>query len=155
MTQEKTTAGQLAARRHETPHVIGPEEPVIAALKQLAEHDIGALLVTEGAKLLGIISERDCVRKVELRARNARDTKVREVMTAEVISVAPETSVDDCMVLMHKHRIRHLPVLSGGRVSGVLSSRDVLAAVLAERDLEIEELAHQRLEALGDTGGAY
>lgn len=114
---------------------------VLDALKLMTEKDIGALLVMDGARLKGIFSERDYARKVAIKGKASKETPVTEVMTSEVISVQPQQSVAECMALMSRKRIRHLPVVDHGTVVGVISIGDVVRALLAE-----QEEALQRLE---------
>lgn len=119
---------------------IGPEATVYEAVEMMAEKGVGALLVMEWTRLVGIISERDYTRKIVLKDRASRDTKVKEIMTAKVFHVTPDESIDECMVLMAHHRFRHLPVLEGDRVVGMLSIRDVLNSVISEKQLLIQQL---------------
>jgi CBS domain-containing protein len=119
---------------------IAPDEPVLAAIRKMAEHHIGALLVMSADKLVGIVSERDYARKVVLLGRSSTETKVSAIMTAKVISVAPRQDAHDCMRLMTDKRIRHLPVVQGDRVVGVLSIGDLVRAVLAEQERTIADL---------------
>ncbi|MFN3311079.1 MAG: CBS domain-containing protein [Thermomonas sp.] len=119
---------------------IGPDAPVIEALRRMAEREIGALLVMEGPALVGIVSERDYARKVVLQGRASKDTPVREIMTAQVRTVAPTDSVEHCMQLVTDRRIRHLPVLDGGRVVGVLSIGDLVKAVIEEQQQTLDQL---------------
>ncbi|MFZ5607968.1 MAG: CBS domain-containing protein [Pseudomonadota bacterium] len=119
---------------------IGPDAPVIEALRRMAEREIGALLVMEGPELVGIVSERDYARKVVLQGRASKDTPVREIMTVQVRTVAPTDSVEHCMQLVTDRRIRHLPVLDGGRVVGVLSIGDLVKAVIEEQQQTLDQL---------------
>ena len=121
-------------------HSIAPDAPVIDAIRLMAERRIGALLVMEGARLAGILSERDYARKVVLQGRSSKDTPVRDIMTAQVITVAPQDSADHCMQLVTDSRIRHLPVLEGGQVVGVVSIGDLVKAVIAEQRQELDHL---------------
>ncbi len=121
-------------------HSIGPDEPVLAAIKKMAEHHIGALLVMSGEKLVGIVSERDYARKVVLLGRSSTETPVSAIMTAKVIGVNPKQDAHDCMRLMTEKRIRHLPVLSGDRVVGILSIGDLVRAVIEEQERTIADL---------------
>lgn len=119
---------------------VGPETTVLDTLKLMAEKEIGAVLVFEGERMVGIFSERDYARQVVLKGKASKDTPVREVMTSRVAYVRPEQTVDDCMALMTDKRIRHLPVLIEGKVAGVLSIGDVVKAVISEKQFIIEQL---------------
>jgi CBS domain-containing protein len=119
---------------------IGPDAMVYQALKLMADKDIGALLVLEGDQLVGVISERDYARKVILKGKSSLDTPVREIMTHQVVCVRPEQSVEECMGLMTQHRIRHLPVVAGGRLAGLVSIGDVVKASIDEKDFMIQQL---------------
>lgn len=121
-------------------HVIGPDAPVIDAIRLMAERRIGALLVMEGAHMAGILSERDYARKVVLQGRSSKDTPVRDIMTAEVVTVVPGDSTDHCMQLVTEGRIRHLPVLEGTHVVGVVSIGDLVKAVIEDQQIELEQL---------------
>lgn len=122
-------------------YAIGPEETVFQALHELAEKDVGALLVMEDEALVGIFSERDYARRVELEGESSREIEVKEVMTSEVVSVRPDQSIDKCMALMTNRRVRHLPVLDPeDRVIGVISIGDVVKEVIAEQEFRIEQL---------------
>jgi len=121
-------------------HAIGPDAPVLEAIKQMAQQRIGALLVMEGERLVGILSERDYARKVVLQGRSSKDTPVRDIMTAQVVSVAPDDTCDHCMQLVTNRRIRHLPVLDGDKVVGVVSIGDLVKAVIEDQQLELEQL---------------
>jgi CBS domain-containing protein len=119
---------------------IAPDASVLDAIKMMAEKGIGALLVMEGAALTGIVSERDYARKVILQGRSSRETPVREIMTDKVFSATPDNSVDDCLALMTDKRVRHLPVVEGGSVVGVLSIGDLVKAKIDEQQYHIEQL---------------
>jgi len=121
-------------------HAIGPDAPVLEAIKQMAQQRIGALLVMEGDRLVGILSERDYARKVVLQGRSSKETPVRDIMTAQVVSVAPDDTCDHCMQLVTDRRIRHLPVLDGDTVVGVVSIGDLVKAVIEDQQLELEQL---------------
>ncbi|AFV77162.1 putative signal-transduction protein containing cAMP-binding and CBS domains [Thermus oshimai JL-2] len=135
------TVRQLLLRKGGAVYRIRPEATVLEALKELARHDVGALLVMEGDRLLGIFSERDYARKLVLLGRFSKDTLVREVMTENPITVTPETDLEEAMRLMTEHRVRHLPVLEGGRVVGVVSIGDAVKAIITEQGVLIQELA--------------
>ncbi|HTT08082.1 MAG TPA: CBS domain-containing protein [Gammaproteobacteria bacterium] len=119
---------------------IGPEATVYEAVATMADKGIGALLVMEWNRLMGIISERDYTRKIVLKERSSKDTRVKDIMTTNVMHVTPDESVDNCMLLMARHRFRHLPVVDGDRVVGMLSIRDIMNSVIAEKQLLIEQL---------------
>ena len=121
-------------------HSIGPDEPVLRAMEVMATHDIGALLVTEGSDLRGVISERDYARKIILMKRSSRDTPVRDIMTSPVYSVQPTDTVHHCMQLMTGRRIRHLPVLLAGKVDGLLSIGDLVKVLMQEQSDQIQQL---------------
>ena len=134
------TVRQLLEAKSAEVHSIGPDAPVIDAIRLMAERRIGALLVMEGARLAGILSERDYARKVVLQGRSSKDTPVRDIMTAQVITVAPQDSTDRCMQLVTDSRIRHLPVLEGDQVVGVVSIGDLVKAVIADQRQELDHL---------------
>ena len=119
---------------------VQPDDPVITAIRKMAEHHIGALLVMTGDKLVGIVSERDYARKVVLLGRSSTETRVAEIMTSKVITVTPKQDAHDCMRLMTDKRIRHLPVVTGERVIGVLSIGDLVRAVIEEQERTIADL---------------
>ena len=119
---------------------VQPDDPVIAAIRKMAEHHIGALLVMTGDKLVGIVSERDYARKVVLLGRSSTDTRVADIMTAKVITVTGKQDAHDCMRLMTDKRIRHLPVVSGEQVIGIVSIGDLVRAVIMEQERTIADL---------------
>jgi CBS domain-containing protein len=119
---------------------VSPEFSVFDALKMMAEKNVGALLVMDEGKLRGILSERDYARKVILLGKSSHELKVREIMSDKVVCVGPDQTVDDCMALMSGKRIRHLPVLEGGKVIGVLSVGDLVKAVIALQQQTIQQL---------------
>lgn len=125
-----------------TPEVfaIEPQAPVVDAIRLMAEKRIGALLVMDAGKLAGIVSERDYARKIVLQGRSSKDTPVRDIMTADVVSVTQHDSLDHCMQLVTDRRIRHLPVLDGDSVLGVISIGDLVKAVIEDQQLELEHL---------------
>lgn len=135
-----TTAAQLLRRKDSAVYSIEPDQPVLEAIRLMAEHGIGALLVMRDEQLLGVISERDYARKIILKGRSSSDTPVSQVMTTRVTSVVPETPVEECMRLMTEQRIRHLPVLERGRVIGVVSIGDLVKAVIEDQQHSIEQL---------------
>ncbi len=121
---------------------IAPDAPVYDALKLMAEKNVGVLLVLEGGKLAGILSERDYARKVILKGKSSKDTPVREIMSEKVVCVTPEQSVAECMALMTNKRFRHLPVIEDGKLVGVISIGDVVKVIISEQKFVIEQLEH-------------
>ena len=135
-----TTVAQLLRTKGHQVWSIAPDVSVFDALRKMADHDVGALLVLDGHALAGIVSERDYARKVILMGRASRDTPVRDVMSEKVFTVAPENTMHDCMEQMTEHHVRHLPVLRDGTVIGVLSIGDVVKATISEQASLIEQL---------------
>jgi CBS domain-containing protein len=135
-----TTAHDIIRFKGQTVHAVGPDDTVLAALGVMAEHDIGAVLVVEGDELLGILSERDYARKVALLGRASRDSPVRLIMTANVVCVPPNRTVEECMALMTERRCRHLPVVENGRVIGLVSIGDLVKAMIDEQEFTINQL---------------
>lgn len=129
----------LGAKGHEV-YSVAPGASVLEAVRLMAERHIGALLVIDDGRLVGILSERDYARKVVLNGRNSTSTAVREIMSAPVVTVAPEKTVDDAMRLMTARRIRHLPVVRGEAVVGVVSIGDLVKAVIEDQRHTIDDL---------------
>jgi CBS domain-containing protein len=121
---------------------VPPDVTVLEALKLMAKQNIGAVLVMEGDRLAGILSERDCVRKLDLDGKSAAGTRVQEIMTSEVLSVDASQSVEECMALMTDKNIRHLPVYENNRLIGIISVRDVLKEVVDYQRFMITQLEH-------------
>lgn len=119
---------------------IAPQAPVFDALTLMARHDIGAVVVTDGERVVGIMSERDYARKVILHNKSSREVPVSEIMSSPVISVTPAETIEDCMTLVTGRRIRHLPVIAGARLIGLLSIGDLVKALLSEQDFTIRQL---------------
>ncbi len=119
---------------------IGPEASVYDALALMADKEIGALVVTQGSKVLGLLSERDYARSVALRGRKSKETAVREIMTTKVPCVGPDQTVQDCMSIMTEMRVRHLPVLDGETLYGIVSIGDLVKAIIEEQEVLIEHL---------------
>ena len=119
---------------------IGPDAAVIDAIRLMAEKGIGAVLVMESARLAGILSERDYARKIVLEGRSSKDTPVRDIMTAEVVTVRPDDTADACMQIVTERRVRHLPVRDGETVIGVVSIGDLVKAVIEDQQLELDQL---------------
>jgi len=119
---------------------IAEDQPVLEAVRLMAEHHIGAVLVMRGDELAGIASERDYARKVVLQGRSSSDTPVATIMSSPVVCVAPSESVGDCMAIMTERHIRHLPVLEGGRILGIVSIGDLVKEVIEDQKQEISYL---------------
>ncbi|HET8564284.1 MAG TPA: CBS domain-containing protein [Candidatus Binatia bacterium] len=119
---------------------VSPDATVFDALALMAEKNVGALLVLEGEKIAGIFSERDYARKIILKGKASKETSVKEIMTSEVTTVRPGQSVEECMALMTDQRIRHLPVLEGDKLVGLVSIGDVVKAVISAKEFIIEQL---------------
>ena len=136
----KTAVRQLLDEKGHETYSIAPDSMVFDAIKKMGELGVGALLVMLGGKLVGIISERDYTRKIILQNRSSRSTPVQDIMTAKVVYMAPEQTVEESMVLMSKHHIRHMPVLEGDQVIGMLSIKDVMKHVIREKDFVINQL---------------
>jgi CBS domain-containing protein len=119
---------------------IAPDDSVYDAIKLMAEKEVGALMVIEDGRTVGIISERDYARKVILQGRASRTTQVREIMTGHVLYAEPEQNIEECMALMTDRRIRHLPVVEGGRLVGVISIGDLVKSIISEQKFIIEQL---------------
>lgn len=134
-----TVSQLLQAKGHEV-WSVAPDAKIYDALRLMAEHDIGALVVMEDDRVVGIFSERDYARKVVLEGKSSRETTVGEVMTNRVYYVRPEQGVEDCMAQMTDKHIRHLPVLENDRLIGVISIGDVVKTIMSEQQFMIEQL---------------
>ena len=135
-----TIVRQLLERKPKAVFSIAPDAPVLEAVRAMAAHEVGALLVMSGEKLSGIVSERDYARKVILHGRASSDTPVRDIMSSPVYTVQPDTTVQACMQLMTTKHVRHLPVTDGAQVLGMVSIGDLVKAVIAEQQQQIEQL---------------
>ena len=135
-----TTVRQLLSRKGREIFSVAPDAPVLEAIRAMALHHVGALLVMQADTLHGIVSERDYARKVILMGRSSADTPVRDIMSSPVITVTPADAVTHCMELMTERRVRHLPVTDGARVIGMISIGDLVKAVIAEQKNHIEQL---------------
>ncbi len=134
------TLKQLLDAKGRDVHTVAPGARVIDALKLMAERSVGALIVMEGGRIAGVISERDYARKVILHGKSSHELEVRDIMTSKVITVHPGQSVEECMALMTEKRIRHLPVTEGERLIGVISIGDLVKEVIAEQQQTIRQL---------------
>ncbi len=117
-----------------------PDDTVFQALQLLAEYEVGALMVMDQGKLVGVVSERDYTRKIALQGRSSKDTRVSDIMTRQVLTVTPDTGTRKCMALMSEKKIRHLPVIDGDTVFGMISIRDILDDIIADHERTISEL---------------
>lgn len=135
-----TTVKQLLSSKPAGVSIIAPEATVLEALKKMAEEDIGALIVVEDKKVVGIFSERDYARKVSLRGKTTKESKVNELMTRRVYYAEPGQTINDVMALMTAKRIRHLPVMEKEELVGVISIGDVVKTIIADHEFTIHEL---------------
>lgn len=134
------TVRHLLDRKGSAVYSIGPEDPVLEAIQLMADRHIGSLLVMKGDELVGIVSERDYARKVILLGRSATETPAWQIMSSPVHTVSPAHSLEDCMRLVTDKRIRHLPVVEGGRIVGMISIGDLVKAVIEDQQHTIEQL---------------
>ncbi len=137
-----TTVRQLISKKGNDIHSVSPDVTVFETIKLMSELEVGALLVMENDKLLGIISERDYTRKVILKDRSSKSTTVREIMTSNLINITPDNSIEECMVIMSKYHIRHLPVIENVTIVGILSIMDVVKNIISDKEYIIEQLEH-------------
>jgi CBS domain-containing protein len=138
----KTAAQILRTKSDPTVYTMEPTATAHEAVRLMADRNIGALVVVEHGKVVGIVSERDYARKLVLMARSSRDTLLRELMSSPVMYVHPEQTSDECMALMTENRLRHLPVMDGGQMIGLLSIGDLVKATISEQQFIIEQLEH-------------
>ncbi|MDX1403104.1 MAG: CBS domain-containing protein [Woeseiaceae bacterium] len=137
----KSVQDILSSKGHDV-WSVRPDDTVLESLKVMADKGVGALLVMEGEKLIGIVTERDYARKVILEGKSSQKATVSEIMTSQVLCVSPSQTVDECMALMTDKRARHLPVLDGQKVVGVLSIGDLVKATINEQQVLIDHLQH-------------
>ena len=133
---------ELLKSRNSTVYQVAPSVTVFEALRLLAEYGVGAMIVVDKGKLVGVVSERDYTRKVALQGKNSKETMVAEIMTRDVITVGPTTGTRTCMTLMSQKKIRHLPVVDGTKVLGMISIRDILDDIIADHEQTISQLTH-------------
>lgn len=131
---------ELLRNREGTLWHVRPQDTVYAALELLARYEVGALVVMEGGRMVGVVSERDYTRKVALQGRNSKETPVADIMTRQVVTVSPQTGTRECMALMSERKIRHLPVLDGGTVLGMISIRDIMDDIIRAHEQTIAQL---------------
>ena len=145
----KSAAQILKSKPEQTVHTITPSTSVFDAVKLMAKKNIGALLVMEDVKIVGIITERDYARKIVLMGRSSKETPVRDIMTSPVMYVRPEQTNEECMTLMTDNRVRHLPVMDNGALIGLISIGDLVKDIIAEQKFTIQQLEHY---IMGDRG---
>jgi len=119
---------------------VTPETTVLDAIRMMADKNVGALLVTKDGRLTGVISERDYTRNVVLKGRSSKDTTVREIISGRIVSASPDHTVEACMRMMTEHRIRHLPVLQGNKILGVISIGDLVNTIISSQNSAIQQL---------------
>jgi CBS domain-containing protein len=137
-----TTVKQILDTKGYAVWSIHPQESVFTAIQQMADKEVGALVVLEDNTLVGIVSERDYARKVILKGRLSHETAVRDIMTSQVICARLDQSIEECMTFVTERRIRHLPVLDDGQVIGMISIGDLVKTIIAEQQFMIEQLEH-------------
>lgn len=136
------TVQQIIKHKGGDIYSIDPSATVYEAIADMAEKEVGALLVMQGGRLAGIISERDYTRKVILKDKSSKATQVSEIMTSKIVSATSSQHIDECVALMKQHHIRHLPVVDDGELTGMLSLRDLFSAIIDEQAHTIENLEH-------------
>ena len=137
-----TTVAQLLQDKGHSVWSIAPDATVYDALSLMAAKNVGALVVVEGARVVGMLSERDYARKVILKGKFSKDTQVREIMTEKVYFVRPEQTIEECMAVMTAEHIRHLPVLTDDRLTGIVSIGDVVRVIISDKEFLIKQLEH-------------
>lgn len=138
----KTVAHILRTKEHKTVYTITPDATIWDALKLMADKSIGALVVAEDSKIVGIVSERDYARKVVLKGRSSENTRVRDIMSSPVMYVRPDHTNEDCMALMTENRLRHLPIIDKEELVGLISIGDLVKDIISEQQFIIEQLEH-------------
>jgi len=133
---------EILDRKGNAVWTVSPNTTVFEAIQLMSEKNVGALLVTEHGKLIGIVSERDYTRKVALKGRTSKDLRVRDIISEKVMNVTPQNTVEECMRLMTENRVRHLPVMDGGKLVGLISIGDLVKGIISEQNFIIEQLQH-------------
>jgi len=131
---------EILSHKGSTVWSVTPDSTVLEAIQMMADKNVGALLVTKEGRLLGVLSERDYTRKIVLKGRSSKDTPVRDILSGHVVSASPDHTVDDCLRLMTEHRIRHLPVMDGAKILGVISIGDLVNCVISAQSSTIQQL---------------
>ena len=131
---------EILKRRNSAPWRIDPHATVLEALQLLADYEVGALMVVEDDRLVGVVSERDYTRKVALQGKNSKEMRVADIMTPDVMTVTPSTHTRECMTMMSQKRIRHLPVVEGAQIVGMISIRDLMDDIIADHEQTIDQL---------------
>lgn len=134
------TINEILLHKGATVWSVSPDATVFEAIQIMADKNLGALLVTDSDKLVGIISERDYTRKVALKGKSSKDLKVREILSGNMITAAPNSTVEECLRLMTDHRVRHLPVLDGAKIAGIISIGDLVNWVISTQGTTIRQL---------------
>ncbi|WP_395823498.1 CBS domain-containing protein [Collimonas sp.] len=138
----KTVVQILKSKQNQATYTILPSAKVFDAIRMMADKSVGALLVTEGEQIVGIVTERDYARKMVLLGRSSNDTCVRDIMTRSVMYVRLDDTNEQCMALMTENRLRHLPVLDDGKLVGVISIGDLVKDIISEQQFTIQQLEH-------------
>ena len=131
---------ELLKKRDAANWSLNPDDSVFDALQHMANHNVGAMMVMQQDRLVGVLSERDYTRKIALAGKSSRETKVKDIMTANVLTVSPQTRTRDCMARMSQNKIRHLPIVDAGKVLGMISIRDIMDDIIADHELTISQL---------------
>lgn len=137
-----STVQQLLNGKGDEVWTLSPDQSVLEAVQAMADKDVGALVVVEDGKPVGIFTERDFARKVLIQNRESPSTPVRDVMSTRIVCASPDQSVDECMAVMTEKRVRHLPVLDNGKLVGIVSIGDLVKSRIADQEFLIEQLAH-------------
>ncbi|WP_211441155.1 CBS domain-containing protein [Collimonas humicola] len=138
----KSVAQILKTKQNQAVYTISPSAKVFDAIKMMSDQSVGALLVTEGEVIVGIVTERDYARKMILKGRSSTETSVRDIMTSSVMYVRPEDTNEQCMALMTENRLRHLPILDNGKLIGIISIGDLVKDIISEQQFIIQQLEH-------------
>ena len=133
---------ELLKKREAAIWSLSPSDSVFDALRQLADHNVGAMMVMDQGRLVGVFSERDYTRKIALAGKSSKDTQVKDIMTPDVLTVSPQTRTRECMALMSQKKIRHLPVVEAEKVLGMISIRDIMNDIIADHEQTIGHLTN-------------